>query len=441
MPLTRAQEAHNTRSTGRAAYQDGIQKERKGKQTPTSAQSDRSDDHWARFDSIRGSLRNRAHQWVKKVLDIAPLDTVNEIQSWCLDKKLPVVNIIAKKFRKTYPLLTLFLTSVILMHYCPFDLRQLIFRAEVSPVIYHNDVLRPPQHPWIKRDEEVSIAVKEIKRLSEVHHGKEIHVYFKGGPGSGKSELARQVALSLNESHKQSQRPSAFITIQADNVSCLLSSLWDAIEAVVRRKRDPRIKVEDIRKEIDDEYKFEMFLKGNEEDQEQKNRTKLKVLCSKLVKLLEDISLSVLIFDHVHDLEVLSGLNLKPGNDHFATFVIIFTLQQNVSLDRLPSHYVHVQDLSQGMSLNDSVKLLKSFFTGFEEDHFYIELTYILGRLSPRQLSRAAITLKEGFTLVKQELQVVPVRQEIRVLRRWRIQGRGPAPPLFGEQTEVQRAG
>ena len=49
--------------------------------------------------------------------------------------------------------------------------------------------------------------------------------------------------------------------------------------------------------------------------------------------------------------------------------------------------------------------------------------------------------LQEGCTLVKQELQVVPVRQEIRVLRRWRIQGRGPAPPLFGEQTEVQRAG
>ena len=46
MPLTRGQAARNTRSTGRAAYHDGIQKERKrnvsdsfSRETPTSAQS------------------------------------------------------------------------------------------------------------------------------------------------------------------------------------------------------------------------------------------------------------------------------------------------------------------------------------------------------------------------------------------------------------------
>ena len=403
MPSTRGQEAHNTRSTGRAPYQDGIQKERKrnvsdsfSRETPTSAQSDRSDDHWARFDSIRCSLGNRAHQWAKKVLDIA-----YQIYSWFLAKELPVVNIIARNFRKTHPLLTLFVTLAILMAYVYYTFypRQLIFRAEVSPDIYHNDVLRPPQHPWIKREEEVSIAMKGIKRLSEVQNGKEIHVYFKGRPGSGKSELARQVALSLNESQKQSQRPSAVITIQADNVSCLLSSLWDAIEAVVRDKRDPRIKVEDIKDEINRDHKHEMMLKENDEDQVLKTRTKLKVLCNKLVKLLENTSLPVLIFDNVHDLEVVNSLNLKPGNDHFATFVIIVTLQNNGSLDGLPSDYVHVQDLSQGMSPNDSVKLLKSFFTGFEGEHSYIELSNILGRLSPQELSRRAISLQKGHVL------------------------------------------
>ena len=415
MPSTRGQEAHNTRSTGRAPYQDGIQKERKrnvsdsfSRETPTSAQSDRSDDHWARFDSIRCSLGNRAHQWAKKVLDIA-----YQIYSWFLAKELPVVNIIARNFRKTHPLLTLFVTLAILMAYVYYTFypRQLIFRAEVSPDIYHNDVLRPPQHPWIKREEEVSIAMKGIKRLSEVQNRKEIHVYFKGRPGSGKSELARQVALSLNESQKQSQRPSAVITIQADNVSCLLSSLWDAIEAVVRDKRDPRIKVEDIKDEINRDHKFEMLLKENDEDQVLKTRTKLKVLCNKLVKLLENTSLPVLIFDNVHDLEVLNSLNLKPGNDHFATFVIIVTLQNNVSLDGLPSDYVHVQDLSQGMSPNDSVKLLKSFFTGFEGEHSYIELSNILGRLSPQELSRRAISLQKGHVLhlehIVRETQIV----------------------------------
>ena len=410
MPVTRRQAAHNTRSTGSATHPLGIQKKRKrnvsdsfSRETPTSAQSDRSENHCARFD-LRRSLGNRACHWANKVSEV--LGTAYEIYFWFLSKRHPVVNIIAEKFRGTYPLYTFLVTSVImiLMAYA-FNFWQLIchviFPAAVSPGIYHIDALRPPQHPWIKREEEVSIAMEGIKRLSEVQNGKgrkEIHVYFKGGPGSGKSELARQVALSLNESQKQSQRPSAVITIQADNVSSLLSSLWDAIEAVLREKRDPRTKVE-IKKQIIDDYKFEMFLKENDEDQVQKTRTKLKVLCNKLVELLENTSLPVLIFDNVHDLEVLTSLKLKPGNDHFATFVIIVTLQNNVSLDGLPSDYVHVQDLSQGMSLNDTVKLLKSLFTGLEEDHSYTELSNILGRLSPQELSRRAISLQKDHVL------------------------------------------
>lgn len=403
MPLTRRQAAHNTRSTGRATHPLGIRKKRKrnvskssSRETPTSDQSDRLGDYRARF------LQFLRHLEVK--------ESLYEIYFWFLSKELPVVNIIARKFRGIYPLYTVLVTFAILMflkfYYAFYD-RHLIFRpAEVSPDIYHNDVLRPTQHPWIKREKDVSIAIEGIKRLSEAHNGKEIHVYFKGGPGSVKSELARQVALSLNESLKQSQRPSAVITIQAENDSFLLSSLWDAIEAVVRDKRDPQIKVEDIKKEINEAYEFEKFLKENEVDQAQKTRTKIKVLCSKLVKLLENTGLSVLIFDNVYDLEVLSSLNLKPGNDHFATFVIIFTVQQNVSLDRLPSDYVHVQDLSQGMSLSDSVKLLKPFFTGFEGNHFYIKLSSILGSLRLRKLSRAAIDLERGCPLLLQKIQV-----------------------------------
>ena len=412
MPLTRRKAVHNTRSTGRGTHPRGIQKKRKrnvsdsfSRETPT----DRSDHHWGRFD-LRHSLGNRAFHWAKKVSEIA-----EDIFFWFLSKELPVVNIIAGKFREPYRSYTVLVTLVIFMAYVfnPWQLiRHVIFPATVSPGIYHNDVLRPPQHSWIVREDDVSIAMEQIKRLSEDHNGKEIHVYFKGGPGSGKSELARQVALSLNESQKQSQRPSAVITIQADNDSCLVSSLWDAIEAVVREKRDPRIKVEDIKKQISDEYEFEMFLKGNEEDQVQKTRTKLKVLCSKLVELLDNINLPVLIFDNVHDLEVLSSLNLKPGNDHFATFVIIITLKNNVSLDGPPSDYMHVQDLSQGMSLNDTVKLLQLFFTGRSEgDHCYVELSNILRHLPPRELSSAAISLKRGCTL-----RIVQIVRKIQVV-------------------------
>lgn len=394
MPSTRRQAAHNTRSTGRATHQLGIREKRKRnvsksnlRETPTSAQLD---DHWARFDFIRRSLGNH---WAKEGLELA-----YEIYLCFLLKDLPVVSIIAKKFRGTYPLYTLFVTAAILMARYAFYRWQSSGTAEFLVDIYYNNALQPPNHSWIIR-EDVSHLMEQIKRLSEGHNGKEIHVYFTGRPGSGKSELARQLGVRLKESQKQSKRPMAVITIQANNDTYLLSSFKGAIEAVVRQRRDPQVKIEDIKKQIDYEHNYEMYFKENEEDRVQKTRTKLKVLCNKLVELLENTRLPVLIFDNVHDLEVLNSLNLKPGNDHLATFVIIITLQNNVSLDGLPSDYVHVQDLSQGMSLNDTVKLLKLFFTGLEGEHSYTELSNILGRLSPQELSRRAISLQKGHVL------------------------------------------
>ena len=255
MPLTRRKAVHNTRSTGRGTHPRGIQKKRKrnvsdsfSRETPT----DRSDHHWGRFD-LRHSLGNRAFHWAKKVSEIA-----EDIFFWFLSKELPVVNIIAGKFREPYRSYTVLVTLVIFMAYVfnPWQLiRHVIFPATVSPGIYHNDVLRPPQHSWIVREEDVSIITEGINRLSEVHKRKE------------------------------------YTTIRADNVSCLLSSLWDAIEAVVREKRDPSRKVDDIKKQISDEYKFEMFLKENGRIKYKK--LKLKVLCNKLVEVLENTRLPV----------------------------------------------------------------------------------------------------------------------------------------------------
>ena len=210
----------------------------RSRETPTSAQSDRSDDHWAGFD-FRRSLGNRAFHCF-------------------LSKEHPVVNIIAQRFRETYGRDIVLVISVILVAYAfiPWQLIcHVIFPAAVSPGIYHNDVLRPPQHSWIVREEDVSIITEGINRLSEVHKRKE------------------------------------YTTIRADNVSCLLSSLWDAIEAVVREKRDPSRKVDDIKKQISDEYKFEMFLKENGRIKYKK--LKLKVLCNKLVEVLENTRLPV----------------------------------------------------------------------------------------------------------------------------------------------------
>ena len=189
--------------------------------------------------------------------------------------------------------------------------------------------------------------------MCEDHERKVIHVHLTGRPGSGKSEFARQVVHHLKESQKHNKRPMAFITIQADNADHVLLSLRDAVFAVNRMKRG---KTADIVKELSPRLNFERMLLVKEADVQ---KSQIKVLYNKLDELLEDM-LPVLIFDNVKDLEFLNDLNLTPGNDHIATaVVVIITLQNHVSLERLPSDYVHVQDLNQGMSPNDSVKLLE----------------------------------------------------------------------------------
>ena len=362
MPVTRSQAIYNTRSTGRATLRDGIQ-QKKGKNVasnsnsrkrPTSAQLD---DHWVKKLSLK--IRRRTFR-----------SLVNEHFPWGRD--------ILRRFRRTHPGVDVIVTVIVIIYivyivhdhplysaFCSImsfanQIWQRVFPAEL-PGIYHNNVLQPPKHPWIQREKEVSILGEQIKRLCEDHDKKVIHVRLTGRPGSGKSEFARQVVLHLNESQKHNKRPMAFIAIQADNADHVLSSLRNAVFAVNRMKSG---KAEDIVKELSPRLNFEKMLVLKEANVQ---KHQIKVLYDKLDELLEDMH-PVLIFDNVKDLEFLNDLNLTPGNDHIATaVVVIITLQNHVSLERLPSDYVHVQDLNQGMSPNDSVKLLE-LIAGTEVD-------------------------------------------------------------------------
>ena len=269
------------------------------------------------------------------------------------------------------------------------------FTAEL-PSVYFNEVLWPPRHRWIWREEDVLNIKRQIKRLSKDHEGKQIHMYMIGGPGSGKSELARQVGLRLFKSMKQNRRPVDVITIEAASTTSLMSTLVDAVFALCNSSLQKTDGIKQMKEELN--FRFgDLF---SYEGSTLKTEVKLKVLFTKLKELFKERnSQPVLIFDNVQDLKLLfSYLNLEPGSKHFTTFVVIFTLQKRVSLERLSS-YVHVQDLYEGMLPNDSVKLLK-VITGLEEDrenHAH-ELSEILGH-QPLAIATAAIyveSVREG---------------------------------------------
>ena len=177
--------------------------------------------------------------------------------------------------------------------------------------MYFNEVSWPPRHRWIWREDEVLNITGQIKRLSEDHDGKQIHMYLVGGPGSGKSELARQVGLNLFKSMKQNSRPVDVITLEAASITSLMSSLVDAVFALCKSSGQKADGIKQMKEELN--FRIgDLFL---QEGSILKTEMKFKVVFSKLKELLEARnSHPVLIFDNVQDLWWLfSYLNLEPG--------------------------------------------------------------------------------------------------------------------------------
>lgn len=259
------------------------------------------------------------------------------------------------------------------------------------PSVYFNEVSWPPRHRWVWREEELSNVTRRITAMSKEHDGKQVHMYLIGGPGSGKSELARQVGLRLNESLKQDRRPVDIVTIQAATVTSLISSFADSISALSKSSAEKTDGIKQLKEELDHKIGG-LFAK---EGDDLKTEMKLKIYYAKLCELLKQRnSRPVLIFDNVRELKWLFNyLNLEPGSQHFTTFVVIVTLEKRVSLTRL-SDYVEVQDLYEGMTLNDSIKLLQ-LITGLDKnnEHNAKELANILER-QPLAVATAAIYIE-----------------------------------------------
>ena len=334
MPLTRSQATRNTRSTSRATLSLGIQGTR-GKNVASESKS-------------RKALTQTQPE---DRLTIKMLEVLTEIFWWIIGKYCSkVFKIILRQLKDTYPVVFSFAMIVTLMIYVFFFMVQMILMASqvwctMFPAELHGIyILKPQDNDMYLEREAVSNVTKEMQRLTKKHNGKEIHAYLVSPRPAPTSEWARRVGLRLIESMKQNKRPVDVITIEAANVTSLWFSLRDAVLAVDRRKRLHDEKAEDTRRQLNEELELDVkFLSSSEALQ----MRLVEILFKRLKELLEN-SLPVLIFDNVQDLELLSNLKLKPGNDHTGTFVVIIALQESVtheSLEKLPRDYAHIQPL------------------------------------------------------------------------------------------------
>lgn len=398
MPSTRSQTSHNTRSsrfpasTGLQGNQTAIKRRQAKAKSKTAAVSNPKSNRLDYKAKIRSVL------WYAAKIRSVVWDVVWNVLWYVVDEYFPKrIKSFLEQFKGSHPTKV----CVIIVAICAVwkfpvlygKVRsgwQTLFPTDL-PSVYFNEVSWPPRHRWIWREEEVFNVTGRIMALSTDHGGRQIHMYLIGGPGSGKSELARQVGLRLNESLKQNNRPVDIITIQASSVTSLISSLVDSIFALCNSTAQKT----DGMKQIKEELNFKLGDLFSKEGDNLKTEMKLKVIYAKLCELFKQRnSRPVLIFDNVGELKWLFNyLNLEPGTKQFTTFVVIVTLEKRVSLERL-SAYVEVQDLYEGMAMTDSIKLLQ-LITGLQETIEYDakELASILGR-QPLALATAAIYIE-----------------------------------------------
>lgn len=393
MPSTRSQTARNTRSSGRASIQTGPGTSTSVKRRQTKAKSTTS------VNPKSSALRS----------DPDSKEKIRRILWNLVEKCFPTwLKIFLEPLKSYNETIAFIIIAAILLFYALWSCRITIsnavsvfwqkrFTADL-PSVYFNEVSWPPRHSWIWREEEILNVTTRITVMSKEHDGKQIHMYLIGGPGSGKSELARQVGVRLYESLKQNKQPVDVVTIDAFSATSIMSSLVDSIFALCNGSAQKADGIKQIKEDLNLRFGDLFPSEGNI----LKTEMKLKVLYAKLGELFKERkSQPVLIFDNVRDLKPLfSYLNLEPGSEHFSTFVVIVTLQKRVSALERVSPYVQVQDLYEGMSIADSVELLRliSRLNKDSERQAAEELAAILGR-QPLALATAAIfidSVREG---------------------------------------------
>ena len=400
MPLTRSQTRKKTLSNGKEDSIAGNSRTPRGK--TSSVAKRRRTPHAQTTTSVikvsRSSKRDGSEVSVmlkngKKIL-------------WRLTKELiPFSKIILRPFRKSHSLPVVVIILILLITY-PVrnwlieNLENSISHLVTFPdqVVGEKVLIPAPRHLWVRRSKEIKNCISQLDSLTIPQKGREIHLYITGGPGSGKSELARQVGLFLYETGKSDCKTTDVLTFEAETVDTLLHSFIEAITLLSKKEHEHAgtKELKDSISQIRDELNLQRDLfQGLNEGDVLTAVKKIKMLFVKLKELLKRRKTRpVLIFDNVQDLKVLyQYVRLEPGREDSVALTVLVTVQKRVSLPRL-STSVAVMDLYDGMSQEDAVDLL-NVITGLDGDFLESanELADLLGR-QPLALVAAAIYIE-----------------------------------------------
>lgn len=275
--------------------------------------------------------------------------------------------------------------AVVVVVICFYCLRWKLFAVNTGRRVAIEMLTAPLKHTTYKRTADVVYLVRELNRLTRSNPEREVHVVISGGPGAGKSELARQVGERIFQSENKRifnfdlsfvLPPTDVITLNADDFNQLQSTLEEAVDKIQGKEPKP--------------MGYDCI--GNE-------KTIFAKFHQLRVALRSRSSLSsrpVIIFDNVKGPMFTFLYKKRPNGKYFLNAgskehgeirIIVTTQRRPTTIFRSVMGY---KDLFEPMPTDEAVKLLNTITNIQNDDQNATYLANALGGL-PKSLADAAI--------------------------------------------------
>ena len=117
-----------------------------------------------------------------------------------------------------------------------------------------------PSHEVVYRSEKIKQVSQDLKKLSNDNNGELTYFYICGNPGSGKSQLARQVCEDIYQGINWQTETTFFMTIDGKSLDSLLYSYEDfcrrlncsesVLKNIINSSKPKDEKIKDLRSQI-----------------------------------------------------------------------------------------------------------------------------------------------------------------------------------------------
>ena len=207
-------------------------------------------------------------------------------------------------------------------------------QREVDPFC----VLPPkPPHVIASRDFHVDNVTQKLLNLRKAKENTLIYCYISGNPGSGKSQLAGQVAEKYyNETSKDATAPSFVMTLSAENPEALLTSYL----SLARKMHCP-----------------DSTINTTENSKDLDNEGKIAIIKDLIARKIHLYSSWLLVIDNVTNLHLIERFLPECGSEQWGKGQLLITMQDCSCIPSDSSFTSHIS-ISKGMEPADAICLL-----------------------------------------------------------------------------------